>query len=225
MEDKCERIANHGCNLFINRQLIYNYPEQVLMNKGVTSIEHADFDGVGAFALVTGGEICSTFDDASGNVLGTCDLVEEIMIGEDKLIKFSGVAKGEACTIVLRGASSHVLGEAERSLHDSCASSDEHGEGLRAWCWAAVARDGDEQSRGGARREDFWEALARHGGLRQGAQGDPHHHLRERGPGLLGDCLAAARVPRTRRDGRRAWTSSPGTSGTWRRAGSRSASA
>ena len=41
------------------------------------------------------------------------------MIGEDKLIKFSGVAKGEACTIVLRGASSHVLGEAERSLHDA----------------------------------------------------------------------------------------------------------
>ena len=119
MEDKCTRIANHGCNLFINRQLIYNYPEQVLMNKGVTSIEHADFDGVERLALVTGGEICSTFDDAAGNVLGTCDLVEEIMIGEDKLIKFSGVAKGEACTIVLRGASSHVLGEAERSLHDA----------------------------------------------------------------------------------------------------------
>jgi T-complex protein 1 subunit beta len=100
-------------------QLIYNYPEQVLMNKGVTSIEHADFDGVERLALVTGGEICSTFDDPAGNVLGTCDLVEEIMIGEDKLIKFSGVAKGEACTIVLRGASSHVLGEAERSLHDA----------------------------------------------------------------------------------------------------------
>ena len=119
MAAKCEKIAAHGCNLFINRQLIYNYPEQVLMNKGVTSIEHADFDGVERLALVTGGEICSTFDDASGNVLGTCDLVEEIMIGEDKLIKFSGVAKGEACTIVLRGASSHVLGEAERSLHDA----------------------------------------------------------------------------------------------------------
>ena len=108
-----------GCNLFINRQLIYNYPEQVLSDKGVASIEHADFDGVERLALVTGGEICSTFDDPEGNVLGTCDLIEEIMIGEDKLIKFSGVAKGEACTIVLRGASSHVLGEAERSLHDA----------------------------------------------------------------------------------------------------------
>lgn len=119
MAAKCEKIAAHGCNLFINRQLIYNYPEQVLSDKGVASIEHADFDGVERLALVTGGEICSTFDDPEGNVLGTCDLIEEIMIGEDRLIKFSGVAKGEACTIVLRGASSHVLGEAERSLHDA----------------------------------------------------------------------------------------------------------
>jgi len=43
------------------------------------------------------------------------------MIGEDKVIKFSGCAQGEACTIVLRGSSMHVLDEAERSLHDALA--------------------------------------------------------------------------------------------------------
>ena len=42
-----------------------------------------------------------------------------MMIGEDKVIKFSGCAKSEASTIVLRGASSHLLDEAERSLHDA----------------------------------------------------------------------------------------------------------
>jgi T-complex protein 1 subunit beta len=41
-------------------------------------------------------------------------LIEEVMIGEDKLIHFSGVALGEACTIVLRGASTHILEEADR---------------------------------------------------------------------------------------------------------------
>jgi T-complex protein 1 subunit beta len=35
------------------------------------------------------------------------------------LIKFSGVAAGEACTIVLRGATNQLLDEAERSLHDA----------------------------------------------------------------------------------------------------------
>jgi T-complex protein 1 subunit beta len=36
-----------------------------------------------------------------------------------QLIKFSGVKAGEACTIVLRGATNQILDEAERSLHDA----------------------------------------------------------------------------------------------------------
>lgn len=40
MKDKCDRIAAQGCNFFTNRQLIYNYPEEVLAQKGVGSIEH-----------------------------------------------------------------------------------------------------------------------------------------------------------------------------------------
>eukprot|EP01083_Nonionella_stella_P108303 314845_1 len=51
--------------------------------------------------------------------LGTCKTVKEIMIGEDTVIKFDGVPKGEACTIVLRGASKHLLEEMERSIHDA----------------------------------------------------------------------------------------------------------
>lgn len=41
------------------------------------------------------------------------------MIGEDKLIKFSGCKQNQACSVVLRGSSSHLLDEAERSLHDA----------------------------------------------------------------------------------------------------------
>ena len=68
-----------------------------------------------------GGEICSTFDHPELVKLGKCDLIEEIMVGEDKMIRFSGVPAGAACSIVLRGASGHVLGEADRSLHDALA--------------------------------------------------------------------------------------------------------
>ena len=54
-------ICKHDINVFINRQLIYNYPEQLFADKGVMAIEHADFDGIERLALVTGGEIVSTF--------------------------------------------------------------------------------------------------------------------------------------------------------------------
>lgn len=70
--------------------MIYNYPEQLFADAGVMAIEHADFEGVERLALVTGGEIVSTFDMPELVKLGHCDLIEEIIIGEDKLLKFSG---------------------------------------------------------------------------------------------------------------------------------------
>jgi Chaperonin GroEL (HSP60 family) len=41
------------------------------------------------------------------------------MIGEDTLLRFSGVPLGEACTIVIRGATQQIIDEADRSLHDA----------------------------------------------------------------------------------------------------------
>ena len=119
MKAKVERIKAHGITCFVNRQLIYNYPESLLTDAGIMCIEHADFEGVERLALVTGGEIASTFDRPDLVRLGECGLIEEVMIGEDKLIKFSGVKAGEACTVVLRGATSQMIDEAERSLHDA----------------------------------------------------------------------------------------------------------
>merc|ERR1711939_772247 len=119
MKAKCQKIVDHGINVFINRQLIYNLPEQTFTDAGVLSIEHADFDGIERLGLVLGAEICSTFDHPELVKLGTCELLEEVMIGEQNVIRFSGVPLGEACTIVLRGATEQVLGEAERSLHDA----------------------------------------------------------------------------------------------------------
>jgi T-complex protein 1 subunit beta len=119
MKAKVEKIKGHGINCFVNRQLIYNWPEQLFADSGITAIEHADFEGVERLALVTGGEIASTFDHPDLVRLGHCDLIEEIIIGEDRMIKFSGCAAGEACTVVLRGATMQMLDEAERSLHDA----------------------------------------------------------------------------------------------------------
>uniref|UniRef100_A0A2K5QDW1 T-complex protein 1 subunit beta n=1 Tax=Cebus imitator TaxID=2715852 RepID=A0A2K5QDW1_CEBIM len=115
MKEKVEPILTHAINCFINRQLTYNYPEQLFGAAGVMAIEHADFAGVERLALVTGGEIAATFDHPELVKLGSCKLIEEVMTGEDKLIHFSGAA----CTIVLRGATQQILDEAERSLHDA----------------------------------------------------------------------------------------------------------
>ncbi|KAI4366275.1 hypothetical protein MLD38_022170 [Melastoma candidum] len=63
MREKVQKIIGHGINCFINRQLIYNFPEELFDDAGILAIENADFDGIERLALVTGGEIAATFDN------------------------------------------------------------------------------------------------------------------------------------------------------------------
>lgn len=81
--------------MFINRQLIYNYPEQLFADANIMAIEHADFEGIERLALVLGGEIVSTFDTPGTVKFGSCKLIEAVTIGEDTLTRFSGVPLGE----------------------------------------------------------------------------------------------------------------------------------
>lgn len=119
MKDKCMKIINHGVNCFINRQLIYNYPEEIFAQHNVMAIEHADFEGTERLAKALGADVLSTFDETSRVNYGFAERIDEIMIGESTVIRFSGLPRGEACTIVLRGTSQHILDEAERSVHDA----------------------------------------------------------------------------------------------------------
>jgi T-complex protein 1 subunit beta len=78
MRTKVKKILAHDCNVFINRQLIYNFPESIFTENGVMAIEHADFDGVERLAAVLGGEVTSTFDHPEQVILGECEVIEEV---------------------------------------------------------------------------------------------------------------------------------------------------
>ncbi len=54
MKQKVEKIVAYGINVFINRQLIYNFPEQLFADAGIMAIEHADFEGIERLALLLG---------------------------------------------------------------------------------------------------------------------------------------------------------------------------
>ena len=53
---------------------------------GVMAIEHADFDGIERLALVTGGEIVSTFGNPELVKIGKCDLIEQVRNHETLLV-------------------------------------------------------------------------------------------------------------------------------------------
>ena len=78
MKEKVDLILKHDINVFVNRQLIYNYPEQLFADSGVIAIEHADFEGVERLARALDGEIVSTFHNPDKVRLGRCNVIEEV---------------------------------------------------------------------------------------------------------------------------------------------------
>lgn len=73
-----EKESGKKINCFINRQLIYNFPESLFAEAGIMAIEHADFDGVERLAAVLGGEVVSTFDHPELVTLGFAKVIEEV---------------------------------------------------------------------------------------------------------------------------------------------------
>jgi chaperonin GroEL (HSP60 family) len=56
--------------------------------------------------------------DLTTDVLGKAKTVEEVKIGDDKLVYVRECKNPKAVTMVVRGGTEHVIDEAERSLHD-----------------------------------------------------------------------------------------------------------
>ncbi|ORD98137.1 TCPB [Hepatospora eriocheir] len=123
MAEKIDLITQHDFDLIINRQLIYDFPMQLLVEKGKTVIENVGFENIERLEKISGGVLLSHFNKIEGNeevnsVLGKCGKVETIQLKNKYFTKFTGVKNG-ASTIILAGSSPVMLDEAERSIHDA----------------------------------------------------------------------------------------------------------
>merc|ERR1719326_331281 len=67
----------------------------------------------------TGGQVQTSCNDLTPNVLGSCAHFEEKQVGGERFNFFSGCAAAKTCTLVLRGGAEQFIAEAERSLHDA----------------------------------------------------------------------------------------------------------
>jgi T-complex protein 1 subunit delta len=68
----------------------------------------------------TGCKPIADIDSFTEDKLGTADLVEEVHTAGARVVKVTGVKNaGQTVSVLVRGANSLILDEAERSLHDA----------------------------------------------------------------------------------------------------------
>jgi len=118
LREMVDQITKSGANVVMCEKGIDDIALHFLAKRGILTVKNLSSGDMEKLAKASGGKILASTKDLSPEALGEAKLVEEMKIGDDKLIYVRECKDPRAVTIVLRGGSEHVVDEAERSLHD-----------------------------------------------------------------------------------------------------------
>jgi thermosome len=118
LKEMVDAVSKAGANVVFCEKGIDDMALHFLAKAGVFAVKSVSSSDMEKLARATGGEILASVKDLNASTLGKAKKVEEVKIGDDKLIYVRECKNPKAVTIVIRGASAQVLDEAERSLHD-----------------------------------------------------------------------------------------------------------
>jgi len=113
--DMVSQIEKTGANIVFSEKGIDDVALHYLAKKGIGAVKNVSSGDMEKISKATGARIVASVKDA----LGEAKLIEEVKIGDDKLLYIRDSKNPKAVTIVIRGGTEHVVDEADRSLHDA----------------------------------------------------------------------------------------------------------
>jgi thermosome len=119
LTDMVDKIEATGANVLICQKGIDDVAQHFLAKKGIMAIRRAKKSTLEKLSKATGGKIATNLDELNGDYLGVAGTVEEVRIGDDKLVYVKDCKDPKAVSIVIRGGTEHVVDEADRALHDA----------------------------------------------------------------------------------------------------------
>jgi thermosome len=118
LKDMVNSVTKAGANVIFCEKGIDDMALHFLGKAGVLAVKSVSSSDIEKLSRATGGSVVASIKELTADALGKAKRVEEVKIGDDKLIYIRDCKNPKAVTIVIRGASNHVIDEAERSLHD-----------------------------------------------------------------------------------------------------------
>jgi archaeal chaperonin len=112
-------VEKTGANILFCEKGIDDVALHFLSKKGIAAVKNVSSGDLEKLAKATGGRIVASVKELNKDSLGEAKTVEELKIGDDKLVYVRDSKNPKAVTIVIRGGTEHVVDEADRSLHDA----------------------------------------------------------------------------------------------------------
>ncbi|MEM4243808.1 MAG: thermosome subunit beta, partial [Candidatus Bathyarchaeia archaeon] len=119
LKEMVEQVSKTGANVLFCEKGIDDLALHFLAKKNILAVKSVSSGDMEKLARATGGKIITSLKDLTPDTLGEAKVVEEVKIGDSKLVYVRECKNPKAVTIVIRGGSEHVVDEAERSLHDA----------------------------------------------------------------------------------------------------------
>eukprot|EP00697_Spironema_sp_BW2_P007963 gnl/Spiro4/22423_TR11054_c0_g1_i1.p1 gnl/Spiro4/22423_TR11054_c0_g1~~gnl/Spiro4/22423_TR11054_c0_g1_i1.p1 ORF type:complete len:551 (-),score=65.06 gnl/Spiro4/22423_TR11054_c0_g1_i1:65-1717(-) len=123
--DRIQKIIAAGANVILTTKGIDDQHLKYLVEAGVIGVRRCKKSDLAHIAKATGGVLMTSMVDMSGEetfdpaMLGHAEEVSEERVSDNELIFIRGCRTSKACSILLRGPSSYMLDEMDRSLHDA----------------------------------------------------------------------------------------------------------
>jgi len=114
-----DKIVAAGANVILCEKGADDMVQHFLARKGIAAVRRIKKSDMEKLAKATGGKIVTNLDALTSADLGYANLVEERKIGDDKMTFIEGCKHPRAVTILIRGGTTRIVDEAERSIHDA----------------------------------------------------------------------------------------------------------
>ncbi|TSL41001.1 T-complex protein 1 subunit eta [Bagarius yarrelli] len=117
--DKLEKIYKSGAKVVLSKLPIGDVATQFFADRDLFCAGRVQEEDLKRTMMACGGSIQTSVSALTDDVLGSCQLFEEVQVGGDRYNIFKGCPKAKTCTIILRGGAEQFMEETERSLHDA----------------------------------------------------------------------------------------------------------
>jgi len=117
--DKLNLIVGTGANIVLSRLAIGDLATQYFADRNIFSAGRVEGEDLERTRRATGGQVQTTVQGVSPDVLGTCGRFEEKQVGGERYNFFTQCPSTKTATILIRGGAQQFIDEADRSLNDS----------------------------------------------------------------------------------------------------------
>ncbi len=119
LKEMADKVTSSGANVLFTQKGVDEVAQHYLAKKGILVARRVKKSDMEKLVRATGAKIVTTLDDLTAKDLGFAGLVEERKVAGEHMIFVEKCKDPKSVTILVRGATQHVVDEGERALTDA----------------------------------------------------------------------------------------------------------